>query len=97
MVDILVKPVITEKMTRLGDKLNQYGFIVEKKANKLQIKTAVEAMYGVQVKDVRTMVVPGKESARFTKAGVIRGMKGSYKKAIITLAEGENIDFYSNI
>ena len=97
MVDILIRPVITEKMTNLGDKLNKYGFIVDKNANKIQIKSAVESMYGVTVRDVRTLVVPAREQSRFTKAGVIRGRKSAYKKAIITLTEGENIDFYSNI
>lgn len=97
MVEILIKPVITEKMTQLSDQLNKYGFIVNRKANKLQIKKAVETMYGVSVRDVRTMVVPGKASSRFTKSGVIRGQKSAYKKAIVTLVEGDTIDFYSNI
>lgn len=97
MIEILIKPVITEKMTQLGDKLNKYGFVVNRKANKLQIKNAVEKFYGVSVRDVRTMVVPGKASSRITKAGVIRGQKSAHKKAIVTLMEGETIDFYSNI
>lgn len=97
MANVLIKPIITEKMTALGDKLGRVGFVVDRKANKIEIKKAVEQMYGVSVKAVNTMVVPGKAMSRNTKAGVIKGVKSSYKKAIITLAEGETIDFYSNI
>ncbi|HPE56488.1 MAG TPA: 50S ribosomal protein L23 [Bacteroidales bacterium] len=96
-MEILVKPVITEKMTALGEKLNRYGFIVHKKANKIQIKNAVEDFYGVDVVAVNTMNYSGKEKSRFTKAGVIAGRTSAVKKAIVTLAEGETIDFYSNI
>ncbi len=96
-MEILVKPVITEKMTGLGEKLNRYGFIVHKKANKIQIKQAVEDFYGVDVVAVNTMNYSGKEKSRFTKAGVIAGRTSAVKKAIVTLAEGETIDFYSNI
>jgi large subunit ribosomal protein L23 len=96
-MNIIIKPVITEKMTDLGEKLNRYGFIVDKKANKLQIKEAVEGFYGVDVLSVNTMNYSGKEKSRFTKGGVISGRTNSYKKAIVTLAEGETIDFYSNI
>ncbi len=94
---IIIKPVITEKMTDLSEKLNQFGFIVEKSANKLQIKQAVEELYGVQVIAVNTMKYAGKAKSRFTKGGVISGKTNSYKKAIVTVAEGETIDFYSNI
>lgn len=94
---ILIKPVITEKMTDLGEKLNRYGFIVDKKANKIQIKQAVEDFYGVDVVAVNTMNYSGKEKSRFTKGGAITGRTNSYKKAVVTLAEGETIDFYSNI
>jgi len=94
---IIVKPVITEKMTSLGENLNRYGFIVQKTANKLQIKEAVEEIYSVEVKSVNTMNYSGKTKSRFTKAGLITGKSKSYKKAIVTLAEGETIDFYSNI
>jgi large subunit ribosomal protein L23 len=96
-MEILIKPVITEKMTLLGEKLNRYGFIVDKQANKLQIKKAVEEMYDVTVVGVNTIRYGGKAKSRFTKTGVINGKAGSFKKAIITLAEGDNIDFYSNI
>ena len=96
-MNIIIKPVITEKMTSLGEKLNRYGFIVNKKANKIQIKKAVEEFYGVDVVTVNTINYSGKEKSRFTKGGVISGRTSAYKKAIITLAEGETIDFYSNI
>ncbi len=96
-MDILVKPIVTEKMTTHGEDLNRYGFIVEKDANKIQIKLAVEKMYGVSVESVNTMRYGGKMKSRMTKSGVIAGKTKSFKKAIITLAEGETIDFYSNI
>jgi large subunit ribosomal protein L23 len=94
---IIIKPIVTEKMTELGEKLNRFGFVVDKRANKLQIKGAVEEMYSVTVTSVNTMVYGGKTKSRYTKSGVISGRTNSYKKAIVTLAEGENIDFYSNI
>ena len=96
-MDILLKPIVTEKMTALGEDLNRYGFIVAKDANKVEIKKAVEKMYGVAVESVNTMRYGGKAKSRFTKSGVISGKTKSYKKAIVTLAEGEVIDFYSNI
>ena len=96
-MDIIIKPVITEKMTAMGEDLNRYGFIVNRKANKLQIKKAVEDLYGVEVVAVNTMTYRGKTKSRFTKTGIITGKTASYKKAIITVAEGETIDFYSNI
>ncbi len=94
----IIKPIVTEKMTKITEKRpNRYGFIVKPEANKLQIKQEVEARYGVSVEDVNTMNYAGKRSARYTKAGLIRGQKNAYKKAIITLKEGEEIDLYSNI
>ena len=84
-------------MTELGEKLNRYGFVVDKRANKLQIKDAVEELYNVTVTSVNTMVYGGKTKSRYTKSGVVVGRTNSYKKAVVTLAEGENIDFYSNI
>ena len=96
-MNIIIKPVITEKMTELGEKLNRFGFIVDKRANKIQIKNAIEDFYGVDVVAVNTMNYSGKEKSRFTKAGVIAGRTSAVKKAIVTLAEGETIDFYSNI
>jgi large subunit ribosomal protein L23 len=96
-MDILIKPIVTEKMTQQGERFNRYGFVVRRQATKLQIKIAVESLYGVSVDSVNTMVYAGKKKSRFTKAGVIEGKTTTYKKAIVTLVKGENIDFYSNI
>jgi large subunit ribosomal protein L23 len=96
-MNILIKPVVTEKMTQQGETLNRYGFIVDKKANKIEIKKAVEELYGVTVESVNTMRYGGKRRSRYTRTGIIQGKTNSYKKAIVTLAEGESIDFYSNI
>jgi len=95
--DVLIKPILTEKANAQQEKLRRYAFRVNRKANKLEIKKAVEDFYGVSVVDVNTVVVPGKNKTRFTKAGFIKGSKSSYKKALITVAEGETIDLYSNI
>lgn len=94
---VILKPVITEKMTDKGEKLNQFGFIVVNSANKLQIKEEVEDLYGVQVLSVNTMNYSGKRKSRFTKSGVISGKTKAFKKAVVTVAEGEIIDFFSNI
>ncbi|MCK4561765.1 MAG: 50S ribosomal protein L23 [Flavobacteriaceae bacterium] len=94
---ILIKPIITEKATDQSELNNCFTFVVNKLANKIEVKVAVEKAYGVSVKDVRTMNYPVKRKTKFTKKGVVSGMKGAYKKAIVQLAEGENIDFYSNI
>lgn len=94
---IIIKPIVTEKMTELGEKLNRYGFQVARTANKVQIKKAVEEMYNVTVVDVNTLIVAPKLKQRYTKSGVISGKASAYKKAIVTVAEGESIDFYSNI
>ena len=96
-MDILLKPIVTEKMTDQGEKRNRFGFIVAKKANKIQIKKAVEEMYGVTVESVHTMIYGGKKKSRFTKSGVLSGKTSSYKKAVVTVADGDTIDFYSNI
>ena len=96
-MEIILKPIISEKMTATGEKINRYGFFVEKKANKLQIKKAVEILYGVQVKEVNTMNYEGKMKSRGTRSGIQSGRTAAFKKAIVTLAEGETIDFYSNI
>jgi large subunit ribosomal protein L23 len=96
-MEVLVKPVITEKMTSITEKLNCYGFVVDRRANKLQIKEAVQAMYGVQVTGVNTMVMPGKKKTRNTKTKFIVGRKSAYKKAVVTVTFGQAIDFYSNI
>ncbi len=94
---IILKPIVTEKMTGLGEKFNRYGFRVEKTANKIEIKQAVEAMYNVTVIDVNTLIAAPKVKSRYTRSGVISGKTEAYKKAIVTLKEGDQIDFYSNI
>jgi large subunit ribosomal protein L23 len=96
-MNVLIKPVITEKMTGISEKLHQYGFIVDKKANKLQIKKAVEEMYGVTVTAVNTIRYAGKSKSRYTKKGFVQGKEDASKKAIVTIGEGQTIDFYSNI
>lgn len=96
-MNILIKPIVTEKMTAQGERFNRYGFVVDKKASKLQIKKAVEGLYNVSVDTVNTMIYGGKKKSRYTKSGVIAGKTNSYKKAIVTLVEGDTIDFYSNI
>jgi large subunit ribosomal protein L23 len=97
-MEILIKPLITEKMTAVTEKFPaRFGFVVDKRASKAQIKNAVEEMYGVDVKTINTMVYLGKRKSRFTKTGIQSGRKNSFKKAIITVAEGQTIDFYSNI
>jgi len=94
---IIIKPIITEKMTQQGERLNRFGFFVDRKANKLQIKQAIKDLYGVEVESISTMIVFGKTKSRYTKSGVISGRVSSRKKAIVTLAKGDTIDFYSNI
>ncbi|MBS1622528.1 MAG: 50S ribosomal protein L23 [Bacteroidetes bacterium] len=97
MSNILIKPIITEKSTKLGEKLHRYAFRVDRDANRLQIKKAVETAYGVKVEDVNTAVIPGKLKVRQTKQGIARGMKPAYKKAYVTLKEGQEIDFYGTV
>jgi large subunit ribosomal protein L23 len=92
-----MKPVVTEKMTAIGEKLNQYAFIVNRKANKIEIREAVESLYGVKVMSVNTMNHDGKAKGRMTKTGYLTGRTNAYKKAVVTLADGETIDFFSNI
>lgn len=96
-MEILFRPIVTEKMNRQGEKLNRFGFYVNCKADKYQIKLAVEALYNVTVEAVNTMNYAGKRKSRFTKAGLLSGRTNHYKKAIITLKSGDTIDFYSNI
>ncbi|RYY50312.1 MAG: 50S ribosomal protein L23 [Chitinophagaceae bacterium] len=93
--DVLIKPVLSEKANKQSEKMNRYTFVVDKKANKLEIKKAVEQFYGVQVEEVNTLVMPSKLKAKYTKAGFIVGRKPSKKKAVVTVAEGETIDIYS--
>ena len=96
-MSVLKRPVVTEKMTAQSEKMGRYGFIVDAEANKLEIKSAVEKMYSVNVESVRTMRYAGKRKSRFTKSGVIAGRKNNFKKAIVQLKKGETIDFYTSI
>tara|TARA_B100000401_G_scaffold328268_1_gene228092 strand:- start:1166 stop:1453 length:288 start_codon:yes stop_codon:yes gene_type:complete len=95
-MSVIVKPIITEKMSNLEEKLGRYGFIVENSANKVQIKKDVEAAYGVTVESVNTMRYAGK-AKRNRKTWAMDGRTRSFKKAIVTLKEGEVIDIYGNI
>jgi large subunit ribosomal protein L23 len=95
-MSILKQQVVTEKVSALNEK-GKYGFIVDSDANKVEIKKAVEKQYGVNVEKVNTMNVMGKKKTRYTKTGILSGRRPGYKKAVVTLAQGEVIDFYSNV
>ncbi len=95
--DVLIKPVLSEKVNKLSEKYNRYTFIVNRKANKLEIKKAVEEFYGITVEGVNTINVPSKVKQRNTKSGLLTGRKPAKKKAIVTVAEGDTIDLYGNI
>jgi large subunit ribosomal protein L23 len=95
--EVLIKPIVSEKSNQLSEKRRTYAFRVHRRANKLEIKKAIEEFYGVTVNDVHTLVVPGKNKTRYTKAGFIKGQKPAFKKALVTISEGETIDLYSNI
>jgi large subunit ribosomal protein L23 len=96
-MQIILKPIISEKMTGQTEKTNRFGFIVDRTADKFEIAKAIQELYGVKVEAVNTMRYGGKLKSRHTKAGFVQGKTNNFKKAIITLAEGETIDFYSNI
>jgi len=96
-MSILIKPIITEKATNDSELNNRYTFVVANKANKVEIRKAVEQTYGVAVTAVRTMNYPIERSTKYTKKGMVNGMTGGYKKAIVSLADGDTIDFYNNI
>ena len=96
-MNILIKPIITEKATRQAETSNVFGFVVNPKANKVEIKKAVEATYGVSVEKVRTMNVRPDRRTRYTKTGIQTGKTNAYKKAIVQVAEGDTIDFYNNL
>ena len=96
-MSIIIKPIITEKITKDGEIFNRFGFVVDKRANKIQIKKAVEAAYGVTIVSVNTMNVRPDRSTKYTKSGLISGKTSSFKKAIVQVQEGETIDFYNNI
>lgn len=95
--DVLIKPILSEKANKQSEKMNRYTFVVDRKANKLEIKKAVESFYGVQVEEVNTLVMPSKLKSKYTKAGYVVGRKSAKKKAIVTVAEGESIDLYGSI
>jgi large subunit ribosomal protein L23 len=97
VTEILIKPILTEKANAQQESLRKYAFKVNRRANKLEIKTAIEQFYGVNVLEVNTLVVPGKNKTRSTKSGIISGVKSGYKKALVTVAEGETIDLYASI
>ncbi len=96
-MNILIKPIITEKATSNSELFNRFTFVVDKKANKLEIKNAVEKTYGVTIESVKTMNYPVQRNTKYTKSGIVQAMKGAYKKAVVQVAEGSTIDFYSNI
>ena len=96
-MSIIIKPIITEKVTKNSEILNRFGFIVDRKANKVQIKKAVEATYGVSIIIVNTMNVRPDRTTKYTKSGLISGKTNATKKAIVQVKEGETIDFYNNI
>lgn len=97
LTEVLVKPILTEKANGQQDKLQRYAFKVARKANKLEIKKAIQEFYGVTVTEVNTAVIPGKNKTRYTKAGFVKGQKPAYKKAFVTVADGETIDLYGSI
>lgn len=97
MKNIIIKPHVTEKTEKMSEKLNRYTFIVNKKANKVEIKKAIEEMFNVPVLAVNTMIMPAKTKNRMTRSGVIKGRKSSYKKAIISIPDGETIDIYGEL
>ena len=97
MGDIIIRPMVTERLTEEAERFNRYGFIVDRKANKIQIRESIEKMYSVSVTGVRTMNYMGKKNTSFTTSGMIKGNKSSYKKAIVTVADGDSIDFYAGI
>ena len=96
-MDISIKPIITERATKLSEKRNCYTFRVSPDANKYQIKTLVEQLYGVKVESVNTAIVRGKNKSRWTKRGLLRGKTAAWKKAYVTVADGQTIEFFSNI
>lgn len=96
-MEFQIEPIVTEKAAGITEKLNKYTFRVSPDAGKAQIKKLVEELYGVKVVSVNTMIVRGKNKSRYTKSGLLRGKTASYKKAVVSVAEGETIDFYSNI
>ncbi len=95
--NVLIKPIISEKAEGLSENLNQYSFVVDRRCNKVEIKKAVEERFNVSVASVNTIVMPAKAKSRNTRRGLVQGRVSAYKKAIVRLAEGEEIDFFSDI
>jgi large subunit ribosomal protein L23 len=96
-MSIIIKPIITEKITKESEVFNRFGFVVDRKANKVEIRKAVEATYGISVVSVNTMNYRADRTTKYTKSGLISGKTSAYKKAIVQVKEGETIDFYNNI
>ena len=96
-MSVLIKPLITEKMTELSEKRGQYGFVVERTANKIDIRKAIETQYNVTVTSVNTMLYTGKSKKRYTKGAILDGRSNHFKRAVVTVAQGDVIDFYANI
>ena len=96
-MNVIIKPIISEKMTMVSEKYNRYGFIVDRKATKPQIKKEIEDIYGVKVLQVNTLIQCGKSTSRYTKAGLIEGHKNTFKKAMVFVSKEDKIDLYSNI
>ena len=96
-MSVLKKPLITEKSTTSGEKLGHVGFLVDKDSTKPEIKKAVEDMYKVNVTGISTMIYAGKTKSRMTKKGTFSGRKPAFKKAFVTLKEGQKIDFFQNV
>lgn len=95
--EVVVEPVLTEKALRLKDEANQYIFVVDRNANKIQVKNAIEKRFSVKVDSIRTVNVKGKPRQRFTRRGRVTGFTASYKKAYITLVEGDTLEFLDSI
>lgn len=96
-MSVIIKPIITEKITKESEISNRFGFVVNKKANKVEIKKAVESAYGVSIVAVNTMNYRADRTVKYTKSGLISGKTNAYKKAVVQVKEGETIDFYNNI
>jgi len=96
-MSIIKKPILTEKMMSETEQFNRYGFVVDRRANKIEIKKAIEDLFGVDVLAVRTMNYPPERKTRYTKSGVVSGKTNAYKKAIVQIGDGQSIDFYNNI
>ncbi len=96
-MSIIIKPILTEKMMNDTEEFNRYGFVVDRRANKIEIKKAIEELFSVEVLGVRTMNYPPERKTRYTKSGLVQGKTGAYKKAVVEIAEGQSIDFYNNI